>query len=147
VLLIRSVAALCTRSATRADLAAVLSLWRAAGGTASVTDTPDGLALLMRRDQDGLLIAESEGVVVGALIAAWDGWRGNFYRLAVLPEHRREGIATALLREGERRLRRLGAVRLAAVVDDQDPAALAFWHAAGYRQQGNRTRFVRERDE
>jgi ribosomal protein S18 acetylase RimI-like enzyme len=143
--LIRSVAALSTRSATPADLAAVLSLWRAAGGSASVTDTSEGLALLMRRDQDGLLIAESDGVVVGALIAAWDGWRGNFYRLAVLPERRREGIATALLREGERRLRRRGAARLAAIVDDHDAGAMGFWHAAGYRQQGNRTRFVRER--
>jgi ribosomal protein S18 acetylase RimI-like enzyme len=145
VLLIRCVAALSTRSATPADLAAVLSLWRATGGAASVTDTPEGLALLVRRDRDGLLIAERDGVVVGALIAAWDGWRGNFYRLAVLPERRREGIASALLREGERRLRRLGAVRLAAIVDDHDAGAMGFWQAAGYRQQGDRTRFVRER--
>ena len=35
--------------------------------------------------------------MVGSLIAAWDGWRGSFYRLAVHPERRRQRIATALL--------------------------------------------------
>ena len=137
-----SLATWSTRSATPADIAAVLALWRAAGGPASVTDTAEGLSRLLRRDDDGLLLAEGEGVVLGSLVAVWDGWRGNFYRLAVRPERRREGIATALLREGERRLRALGAARLAAVVADEDAAAMAFWHAAGYRLQGDRARFV-----
>ena len=30
-----------------------------------------------------LLVAERDGEIVGVLIAAWDGWRGNMYRLAV----------------------------------------------------------------
>jgi ribosomal protein S18 acetylase RimI-like enzyme len=132
-----------TRSATPRDIAAVLALWRAAGGPASVTDTPDGLERLLRCDRDGLLIADCEGVPIASLIALWDGWRGNFYRLAVRPDRRREGIATALVRAGERRLRGLGAVRLAAVVADQDPGALEFWRAAGYQRQPDRARFVR----
>jgi len=137
-----SLATWSTRSATPADIAAVLALWRAAGGPASVSDTAEGLARLLRRDEDGLLLAEGEGVLLGSLVAVWDGWRGNFYRLAVRPERRREGIATALLREGERRLRALGAARLAAVVAHEEAAAMAFWHAAGYRLQADRTRFV-----
>jgi ribosomal protein S18 acetylase RimI-like enzyme len=120
----------------------VLALWRAAGGPASVTDTAEALARLLRRDEAGLLLAECEGILLGSLVATWDGWRGNFYRLAVLPERRREGIATALLREGERRLRGLGAARLAAVVADEDAVAMAFWRGAGYRLQGDRARFV-----
>jgi ribosomal protein S18 acetylase RimI-like enzyme len=107
-----------------------------------VTDTAEALARLLRRDEAGLLLAECEGILVGSLVATWDGWRGNFYRLTVLPERRREGIATALLREGERRLRGLGAARLAAVVADEDAVAMAFWRAAGYRLQGDRARFV-----
>ncbi len=124
----------------------MLALWRAAGGPAGVTDTPDGLARLLRRDREALLIADCGGVPIASLIALWDGWRGNFYRLAVRPERRREGIATALLRAGESRLRALGAMRLAAVVADQDPGALEFWRAAGYQRQPDRTRFVRHLD-
>ena len=52
-----------------------------------------------------------------------------------------------LLREGERRLRERGAVRLTAIVADDDEAgAMAFWRAAGYEQQQHRARFVRHAD-
>jgi ribosomal protein S18 acetylase RimI-like enzyme len=81
--------------------------------------------------------------VVGSLIAAWDGWRGSFYRLAVSPERRREGLATMLLREGERRLCGRGAVRLTAIVAHEDAGAVAFWRAAGYERQQDQARFVR----
>jgi ribosomal protein S18 acetylase RimI-like enzyme len=83
------------------------------------------------------------GAVIGSLIAAWDGWRGSFYRLAVHPVWRRQGIATALLRESEHRLRERGAARLTAIVADHDPAAIGFWQAAGYQRQQRRARFVR----
>jgi ribosomal protein S18 acetylase RimI-like enzyme len=59
---------------------------------------------------DALLIAELGGVMIGSLVAAWDGWRGSFYKLVVHPEQqRRQGLATELLKEGESRLRALGA--------------------------------------
>jgi ribosomal protein S18 acetylase RimI-like enzyme len=122
----------------------VLALWRSAGGPPSVTDTRAALQALLRHDPRALLIADCEGAPIGSLIAVWDGWRGNFYRLAVARERRREGIASALVRQGEQRLLRLGARRLAAVVAADDPAAVEFWRAAGYRQQRDRTRFVRE---
>ena len=119
------------RNATKDDIAAVLDLWAAAESSPSVSDSPDGLALLLGADPEALLVAELDGVVVGSLIAAWDGWRGSFYRLAVLPERRREGLATMLLREGERRLSGRGAVRLTAIVAQEEAGAVAFWRAAG----------------
>ncbi|HWX97642.1 MAG TPA: GNAT family N-acetyltransferase [Solirubrobacteraceae bacterium] len=108
-----------------------------------MSDTPEGLAALLETDRQALLVAESERRLVGSLIAAWDGWRGSFYRLAVHPSRRREGIATALLREGERRLRERGAVRLTAIVAEDEPLAFEFWEAAGYERQPNRVRFLR----
>jgi ribosomal protein S18 acetylase RimI-like enzyme len=131
------------RSANSADAAAVLSLWNATDVPPGVSDTAEGLAALLATDRHALLIAESERRVVGSLIAGWDGWRGSFYRLAVHPERRREGIATALLREGERRLRKRGALRLTAIVAEDEPLALEFWRALGYQRQPNRVRFLR----
>jgi len=131
------------RSAIGEDIQAVLDLWAAAGSPPSVSDSPDGLAQLLAADPQALLVAELGGVLAGSLIAAWDGWRGSFYRLAVSPEHRRKGLATMLLSEGERRLRERGAVRLTAIVAEDDPIAMSFWQAAGYTRQHDRTRFVR----
>jgi ribosomal protein S18 acetylase RimI-like enzyme len=97
----------------------------------------------MAANPGALLLAESGGVLLGALIAAWDGWRGSFYRLAVAPDHRRQGIATVLLGEGERRLRERGAVRLTAIVTGEDPVAIGFGEAAGYERQPHQARLVR----
>lgn len=131
------------RSAAQQDLEQVLLLWEAAGSPPSVTDSEAGVRALLAFDSDALLVADSDGALVGSLIAAWDGWRASFYRLAVDPGRRREGIATALLHEGERRLRACGAIRLTAIVAGSDAAATHFWQAAGYTRQPDQARFVR----
>ena len=128
------------------DIASVLDLWAMAGSIPSVSDSPVGLARLLTADPQALLVAELEGVLAGSLIVAWDGWRGSFYRLAVAPEHRRKGLATMLLREGERRLRERGAVRLTAIVADDHSGAMGFWQTTGYEHQQHRARFVRHSD-
>jgi ribosomal protein S18 acetylase RimI-like enzyme len=145
------------RTATPQDLDAVLALWRAAEVHPATGSHRDGLERLLASDAEALLVAELHGApgsgsssvapdttLVGSLIAVWDGWRGSFYRLAVHPEHRREGLATELVREGERRLAGHDAERLTAIVADEDPGAREFWAAAGYERQSGRERFVRE---
>jgi ribosomal protein S18 acetylase RimI-like enzyme len=134
------------RSATPADFPRVLELWKSAAVPPGVSDTQTGLSGLLATDADALLVAEAFGTVVGSLIATWDGWRGSFYRLAVEPDRRREGIGTALLRAGERRLSDRGALRLTAIVAEDDALAGAFWVSAGYEQQPNRVRFLRHLD-
>ncbi len=121
----------------------MLALWRDDTDRPSPTDTASALEGLLRRDPRSLLVAEANGEIVGALIVGWDGWRGSFYRLAVDRGRRRQGIATALVRTGEDRLRRLGAVRLTAVVVAEEAAAISLWSSLGYTRQADTTRFVR----
>jgi len=131
------------RTAEQADTPSVLALWRAAESLPSVTDTEDALKRLLKRDPDSLLLAEADREIIGSLIVAWDGWRGSFYRLAVDPRWRRQGIATALIGAGEKRLRGQGAIRLTAIVVDEELAAMELWSAAGYERQAGVSRFVR----
>jgi ribosomal protein S18 acetylase RimI-like enzyme len=133
------------RSATPEDIAPVLALWEAAGGEEIVGAHAEGLSTLLETDPRALLVAESESehVVIGSVIAAWDGWRGNLYRLVVHPDHRRHRLGTELARAGEGHLRERRAARLSAIVADDDQRALAFWTAAGYRRQPDRARFIR----
>jgi ribosomal protein S18 acetylase RimI-like enzyme len=120
------------RTGTTADAVSVLDLWVAAGAHPTSTDDPSSLAALVARDPEALLIAEIEGRVVGTLIATWDGWRGSMYRLAVLPDFRRRGIAGMLVGHGERRLLSLGCRRVQALVVDADARACAFWTGVDY---------------
>lgn len=120
----------------------MLALWALSGSVPSVTDNAESLRRLLAVDASAVLVARVGEDVVGSLIVGWNGWRGSFYRLAVAPEHRRLGLATALVREGEHRLRERGAVRLDAIVATDDVAAMGFWTAAGYQRQNERSRFV-----
>lgn len=131
------------RTGTEADVAAVRDLWRAADSPPSPTEGDEPVLQLLRHDPGALLLAEADAAVVGSLVAAWDGWRGSFYRLAVDPGWRRRGIATALVRSGEERLRGLGAVRLTAIAVGSDPEANGLWLAAGYERQSDRARYIR----
>lgn len=136
-----------TRSGTVADIPAVLALWRIADALPTATDSEQGLRRLLDNDPEALLLASSGEEIVGSLIVGWDGWRGSFYRLAVHPEWRRQGIAVALIRAGEERLRALGASRLTAIVASDERPAMDFWEAAGYERQAERSRFVRMLDD
>jgi ribosomal protein S18 acetylase RimI-like enzyme len=111
----------------------VADLWRKGRSQhASTPDHIDDIERLVGDSPAALLVADRRGEIVGALIAAWDGWRGNMYRLAVSDEHRRKGIGLALARAGEDYLRRCGARRITALVAFDDEAAGAFWESAGY---------------
>ena len=110
-----------------------MALWREARSEhASTPDRVEGVEHLVTDSPAALLVAEREGEIVGALIAAWDGWRGNMYRLAVREGHRREGIGLALTRAGEDYLRSRGGCRVTALVAFDDEVAGGFWDSAGY---------------
>ncbi|HXB65400.1 MAG TPA: GNAT family N-acetyltransferase [Solirubrobacteraceae bacterium] len=130
------------RCARPDELDVILALWSAEGVRPSATDTTAALERLMEDQAEALLVAEVDDEIVGVLIAAWDGWRGNMYRLAVRPDQRRRGIGQALVEEGERRLRARGARRITALVND-DVIARASWVAYGYRNDLNVERHVK----
>jgi len=133
------------RPARREEIGEVLALL-ALARTAAATTPDDERALtgVFERDAGALLVAELEGRLVGTLIATWDGWRGNMYRLAVLPDHRRRGVATRLVQAGHERLRALGARRITALLGDSDTQAASFWLALGYDHDEHVKRFVAE---
>jgi len=133
------------RTATATDIDAVIAVWAEARSSAARTpDDPKVVEQLLECDPGALLVAESDGQVVGVLIAGWDGWRGNVYRLAVLPSHRREGIAGELVEAGHERLRAQGARRVTALVGGEEGAAHRLWRALGYQRDEFVHRFVRD---
>ena len=133
------------RPAASADLEAVLDLWRASNTTPTPTDDLAALRALVGRDPEALLVAEEDGAVVASLIAGFDGWRANLYRLAVRPSHRRRGLGRALVLAAVERLRARGARRMGAFVIADDAQAVGFWtslEADGLRRDASKTRWI-----
>ena len=126
------------------EIGAVLALWDRCRSTHAITpDSPERVERLVARDPEALLVADRDGELVGAVIAAWDGWRGNLYRLAVAPELRRRGVARLLVEAAEARLRERGVPRFGALVAFEDAGATAFWEAMGYARDPVMGRMVR----
>jgi ribosomal protein S18 acetylase RimI-like enzyme len=65
------------------------------------------------------------------------------YRLAVRDGNRRQGIGLALTRAGESYLRQCGVRRVTALVAFEDEIAAGFWESAGYPQDHEIGRRVR----
>jgi ribosomal protein S18 acetylase RimI-like enzyme len=128
----------------RADeSAAVLDFWRRAAARPSPTDTP---AQVLAAPQASLLVAVDGRRIVGTVIAGWDGWRGNIYRLTVDPDYRRRGLARALVARADEELRRRGARRITALVELDHPWAVGFWTSlrnVGYEQEPRTGRWVK----
>ncbi|HLG12430.1 MAG TPA: GNAT family N-acetyltransferase, partial [Dehalococcoidia bacterium] len=91
---------LALRDARPEDESAVLALWRAAYEASSIRSTQEDIpALLSHGGSARLLLAEIDGRLAATLIATFDGWRGNMYRLAVHPDYQRRGVARRLVDE------------------------------------------------
>jgi ribosomal protein S18 acetylase RimI-like enzyme len=122
---------------------ALLDLWHHADATPSPTDTPEQIGEVIRDAAAAVLVAVDRGLLVGSVIGAWDGWRGNIYRLAVLPSYRRRGIARALVAEVERQLADRGARRISALVEHDHPWAVGFWDSL-YEPDPRLIRYVKK---
>ena len=131
------------RHATPSDADTVLAFWREAAEGTSISDDRAGVARLIARDPESLLLAERDGALAGTVIAGVDGWRCHLYRLAVHPAHRRRGVATALLTAAEERFAALGGRRGDAMVLDENALAHHAWSAAGYAREPQWSRWVK----
>jgi ribosomal protein S18 acetylase RimI-like enzyme len=133
------------------ELVAVLGLWHAAGVTPpSISDSIEGLTRLIREPVALLLVATINGQIVGSVIGGWDGWRGNVYRFAVAPEHRRQGIARRLVVEITKELFAKGATRLSALVEQEHQWAMDFWDSVsdlGYERDPKFARYIADCDD
>jgi ribosomal protein S18 acetylase RimI-like enzyme len=115
------------------DRPALEQLW----GRVFADDPPwNAPALLIERkltvQPELLLVGVLDDVLVGAVMAGFDGVRGWIHHLAVAPETRRMGIATLLVRAAEAGLRKLGCAKVNLQVRATNADVVAFYRSLGY---------------
>lgn len=70
--------------------------------------------------------------LVGCVFGTHDARKAWINRLAVDPQYRRQGIASRLVRECERRLRLQGMEMFAALIDEGNRPSVALFRSLGY---------------
>ncbi|MGD9720531.1 MAG: GNAT family acetyltransferase [Pirellulales bacterium] len=116
------------------DRRAVVALWRSVFGYPQPHNNPE---LTIRKklalQRKLFFVAIVDGTLAGTAMGGYDGHRGWIYSLAVVPERRRQGIGTALMRHVERALAELGCpkINLQALPGNDD--AVALYERLGYR--------------
>jgi len=85
---------------------------------------------------DGLFfVAEAGEKVVGTIMAGYDGHRGWIYSVAVLPEYRKRGLGSQLMRHAEERLKFLGCPKINLQIMQENEAVEAFYRNLGYETE------------
>ncbi len=117
------------------DYDAIRALWEEAGLPIKRKgrDSREQFAAQMARGcQTVLGVRDAEGCLIGVVVATHDGRKGWINRLAVHPDHRRQGLGRYLIAQAEAALRAQGMQIVAALVEDWNEASLALFQATGY---------------
>jgi ribosomal protein S18 acetylase RimI-like enzyme len=116
-----------------ADREAVLGLWERARIGRPWLDLGAEIEEKRKRDRSLFLVAIERGSLVGTVMGAYDGRRGWVYHLAVEPALQGRGIGRLLMDELERRMARLGIVKVNLQVRADNTQVIGFYEQLGYK--------------
>lgn len=83
---------------------------------------------------DLFLMAVKDQQLIATLMGGYDGHRGWVNYLAVHPHHQRNGIATALIQQLEKRLIALGCPKLQLLIRKENINVQNFYEQLGYEE-------------
>lgn len=131
------------------DYDELLALWQRAGLHSLRPRGRDSRASLARQLASGvqtILGAEVDGQLVGAVVVTHDSRKGWINRLAVDPDHRRQGHGARLIAAAEKALREQGIPVIAALVESGNIASLALFQKTGYVEIDTGIHYLTKRD-
>lgn len=129
------------RKMTIGDYDGAYGLWLACKGMGlnDVDDSREGIGRFLRRNPDTCFVAQMSGDIVGVIMAGHDGRRGFIYHTAVSPDHRRQGIASALVDKAMAALKDEGITKAALVVFERNEDGNRFWEKQGFTRRTDLT--------
>ena len=118
------------------DQRVVIGLWQECGLVRAQNDPKKDIARKLAVNPEWFLVAESDGRIVGVVMAGYEGHRGWINYLAVAPTERKKGVGQALMLEAERVLRAAGCPKINLQVRPDNPAVIAFYERIGFSVEG-----------
>lgn len=131
------------------DYERLVRLWKESGMDSKLKgrDSQESIRKQISSGSVFILGDESKGELRGAVIVSHDGRKGWMNRLAVLPEHREKGIATTLIKEAERRLKKIGIGIFAAGVEEENASSRKLFEQLGYVPRRDIIYYVKRLDD
>ena len=116
------------------DLDDVIALWELCGLTRPWNNPEiDIFRKLAQRDQL-FLLAVKDNQLIATVMGGYDGHRGWVNYLAVHPNFQRNGVATALVQQLEKRLIALGCPKLQLLIRKDNIDVQSFYEQLGYNE-------------
>ena len=116
------------------DYDKVYALWMSCKnmGFNNLDDSREGIEKYLKRNPSTSFVAEAEQRIVGVILCGHDGRRGFIHHMAVAEDHRRQGIAAALLKHALAALKAEGINKVALVAFTRNEAGNVFWESQGF---------------
>ena len=116
------------------DYAAVYNLWIHTSGMGlnDLDDSVEGINRFLKRNPTTNFVAVENNMIIGVILSGHDGRRGFIYHLAVLPEYRRQAIASQLVNCVMTSLAKEGIHKGALVAFQRNENAQKFWENIGF---------------
>jgi len=106
---------------------------RTPGVTFRDADSRENTASYLVRNPGLSFVAVSEGHIVGCIMSGHDGRRGYLQHLVVQLEHRRKGIANALIESCLSALEKSGVKKCHIDVLNENETGIAYWESQGWK--------------
>lgn len=111
---------------------AVVDLWQACGLVVGHNNPGRDITRKLEVNPEWFLVGLLDGRLVATCMAGYEGHRGWINYLAVSPEYRRRGHATAMVRKAERLLRQAGCPKINLQIRETNEHVIQFYRRIGY---------------
>jgi len=97
-------------------------------------DDMDGETLLdrmIKRDPESIIICEDEGQVIGSAYFIDMGFAAMFWRLNVIPDYRKKGIAEKIIEEAKKFAKKRGFTQVHFTVHEEQERLISWYQKIG----------------
>ncbi|GAB6992299.1 GNAT family N-acetyltransferase [Paenibacillus pini] len=120
------------RSFQLSDCTSVTELLQIALSEECYENTIEPFSRQLSWDSDLIMVAEEDGDIIGALIGTIENNHGCYYRIAIHPDYRRQGVGSALVSAMESRFQQRKVSRILVAGDEHNKAIMPLYEAMGY---------------
>lgn len=119
------------------DYAELFQIWKSSSDLSlrKMDDSENGFRRFLDRNPRSNFAACKDNMIIASIMAGNDGRRGYIYHTFVLPQYRRQGIASRLVQAATLALREEGITRICLNALEKNKEGRLFWQKMGWEKQ------------